>query len=54
MTAEKQSSLNLSVQGVMQAVVRELRTLSHTYNLLVLASKCNIYSSHSPETGDYW
>lgn len=41
---------SLSLQGIMQVVVRELkqlRSLSHPMGLLVMVSKCNIYSTDS-------
>ncbi|KAG0561382.1 hypothetical protein KC19_9G060500 [Ceratodon purpureus] len=47
--------LGLSLQGVMQAVVRELkelRNLSHPTGLLVMVSKCNIYSSNFTDGND--
>lgn len=45
--------LRLSVQGVMQAVVRELRRLSQSHGLLVMATKCGIYSSNPSDTADW-
>ncbi|XP_073387721.1 DNA repair protein XRCC2 homolog isoform X2 [Physcomitrium patens] len=47
---------SLSLQGAMQAVVRELkelRKLSQPTGLLVMASKCNIYSSNFSDTNDW-
>jgi hypothetical protein len=43
----------LSIQAVTRAVVRELHHLSNMHGLLVLASKCSIFSPQSSDGADW-
>jgi hypothetical protein len=42
-----------SIQAVTRAVVRELHHLSNMHGLLVLASKCSIFSPQSSDGADW-
>jgi DNA-repair protein XRCC2 len=47
------SRTKLSIQAVTRAVVRELHHLSNMHGLLVLASKCSIFSPQSSDGADW-